>query len=48
MNRWEIKGAAEQRIWQKCAAIYRWIIKIWWTSTERDYKNDSYFLCDGY
>lgn len=27
MNRWKIKGAAEQRIWQKYAAIYRWMNK---------------------
>ena len=37
MNRWEIKGAAEQRIWQNMQQfIGRWI-KIWETSAERDY-----------
>lgn len=41
MNRWEIKGAAEQRIWQNMQQfIGRWI-KIWETSVERDYKNYS-------
>lgn len=43
MNRWEIKGAAEQRIWQNMQQFIGGWIKIWRTSLERDYKNDSKF-----